>query len=251
MKNLLQKLGFNSKEINVYLALLEFGTQPASVIARKTNYPKSTVLFLFNNLIKQGYVRKSNKGRTQYFYVDPEDLKKAKEQELHEQQKILKKTIPLLKEFKTPFSSEPKVTFYEGIDGCKKAYLKLLESKTEILEFGAHSDLVSKFGEEFMSEFINLRVKNKIYLKAISKKDKIHKKLSKFDKKHLRKIQFYDPKKGNLYSSIAIFENKVLLLNLYRDAFAIFIENDEVAETLKTIHKMQWGKTGVPAEAQV
>lgn len=34
---------------------------------------------------------------------------------------------------------------------------------------------------------------------------------------------------------------KVLLLNLYQDAFAILIENSQVAETLKTIHRIAWG----------
>jgi hypothetical protein len=91
-----------------------------------------------------------------------------------------------------------------------------------------------------MDKFIAKRVKNKIYLKAISKKDEIHKELSKLDKKHLREIQFYPSEKGNLYSSISVFEDKVLLLNLYSDAFAILIKNKEVAETLKTIHRLQW-----------
>lgn len=240
MKKLLTSLGFTEKETEAYLALIEFGNQPASQIAKKTGYPKSTVLFLFDNLLKKGYIRKSNKGRIQYFYADPKDLKIAKEKQLEEEKKALCAAIPLLEEFKTPFSSEPKVTFYEGVDGCKKAYSMLLGSSTEVLEFGAHGDLVEKFGEGFMNEFISQRVKNKVFLKAISKKDEIHKKLSKLDKKHMREIQFFPSEKGTLYSSIAIFENKVLLLNLYQDAFAILIENKEVAETLKTIHRLQW-----------
>lgn len=242
MKKILENLGFTQKETEVYLALIEFGNQPASQIAKKTGHPKSTVLFLFDNLLKKGYIRKSNKGRIQYFYADPKDLKKAKERQLEEEKKTLNKAIPLLEEFKSPFSSEPKVTFYEGVDGCKKAYSMLLESKTEVLEFGAHGDLVEKFGEDFMNDFIEKRIKNKIHIKAISKKDEIHKKLSKFDKKHLREIQFYPSNKGTLYSSIAIFEDKVLLLNLYHDAFAILIENKEVAETLKTIHRLLFRK---------
>jgi sugar-specific transcriptional regulator TrmB len=240
MKKILESLGFTQKETEVYLALVEFGNQPASQIAKKTGYPKSTVLFLFDGLLKKGYIRKSNRGRIQYFFADPKDLKTAKEKQLDDERKALDKAIPLLEEFKTPFSSEPKVTFYEGVEGCKKAYSTLLESTTEVLEFGAHGDLVEKFGEEFMNEFINGRIKNKVFLKAISKKDDVHKTLSKLDKKHLREIQFYPSSKGTLYSSIAIFEDKVLLLNLYQDAFAILIENKEVAETLKTIHKLQW-----------
>lgn len=240
MKKLLESLNFSAKEATVYLALLESGTQAASYIARKVGYPKSTVLFLFDGLLKRGYIRKSNRGRVQYFYADPEDLKKVKERKIQEEQETLQKTIPLLKECKSPFSSEPKVTFFEGIDGCKRAYAMILESSTEVMEFGAHGDLVKKFGEDFMDDFIAKRAGKKIFLKAIAKKDSMHKKLSALDKEHLREIQFYAAEKGDLYSSIAIFEDKVLLLNLFRDAFAILIENKEVAETLKTIFRLQW-----------
>lgn len=240
MKNLLLNLGFNEKETKVYLALLEFGLQPASVIAKKVGFPKSTVLFLFENLVKVGFVRRSNRGRVQYFYADPKDLEKAKNDQFEKEKSSLAEVLPLLKEFKNPYSSEPKVTFFEGIDGCKKAYSLILESKGEVLEFGAHGDLVDKFGKDFMDDFIKKRVKNKIFLKAIAKKDFVHKDLLKSDKKHLRKIEFYPDSKGTLYSSITIFDEKVLLLNLYQDAFGILIENKEVAETMKTIFRMQW-----------
>lgn len=240
MKKLLLELGFTNKEADAYLALLEFGTQPASVIAKKTGFPKSTILFLFEGLLKKGYIRKSQRGRVQYFYADPSDFEKLKTKEIEDNKNALNKTVPLLKEFKSPYSSEPKVTFFEGVDGCKKAYSMILDSKTEVFEFGIHGDLEEKFGEKFMNDFIKARVKKKIHLKAIAKKDKIHERLSKLNKTELREIQYFPKEKGMLYSSIAIFENKVLLLNLFQDAFAILIDNKEVAESLRTIFKMSW-----------
>ena len=183
---LLLKLGFTEKEADVYLALLEYGTQPASVIARKTGQPKSTILFLFNGLVEKGYVRKAQRGRTQYFHVEVSDLEKAKNKEIQTATQTLSKAIPLLKEFKAPYSSEPKVTFFEGINGCKKAYSLLLNSQTEILEFGVHGDLEAKLGTKFIDDFIKKRVEANISLKAISRKDKIHKELSKLNKHQLR-----------------------------------------------------------------
>ncbi|MFC1656016.1 TrmB family transcriptional regulator [Patescibacteria group bacterium] len=240
MKKLLLELGFTEKEADVYLALLEFGTQPASVIAKKTGYPKSTILFLFDGLLKKGYVRKSQRGRVQYFYADPSDFEKLKTKEIEDDKSALDKTIPLLKEFKSPYTSEPKVTFFEGTEGCRKAYSMILDSKTDVFEFGIHGDLEEKLGEKFMNDFIKARVKKKINLKAIAKKDKIHERLSKLNKAELREIQYFPKNKGMIYSSIAIFEDKVLLLNLFQDAFAIVIDNKEVAETLRTIFKISW-----------
>lgn len=230
-------LGFNEKESRVYMALLEFGTQPASVISKKTGYPKATVLFLFQRLLQHGYIRKSQRGRAQYFFALPEDLEKAQHDALHRQEAALKKVMPLLNEFKNPLTSQPKVTFFEGIDGCRKAYWLLLDSKTEILEFGVHDDLL-KLGESYMRKFIRERMKRHVFIKAIAPQTPIHKELTKRNKKELRKIHFYPKNAGALYSSIAIFDGQVLLVNLYQDAFAILIENRQVAETLKTIHSL-------------
>lgn len=235
----MQQLGLSEKEACVYLALLELGTQPASVIARKTAYPKATVLFLFANLLKLGYIRKSQRGRIQYFFADPKDLLQAKTKLLQEQQEALKKTIPLLQEFKNPFSSQPKMTFFEGLENCRKAYEMLLESKTEILEFGAHNDLL-KFGEKFMNNFIRERVRRKILIRDICQSNPLHRSFMPLNKKQNRITKLFPKALGEIYSSIAIFENKVLLLNLHQDPFAILIENPAVAETLKTIHRLAW-----------
>ncbi len=233
----LLKLGLSEKESAVYLALLEFGTQPASIIAKRTKMPRPTVLFLFNELLKKGYIQKSHRGRTQYFYADPKDLKLAKQKQLEEEGKELSAVIPLLEEYKNPFTSPPKTHFYEGIEGCRRAYSALLESETEILEFATHEDLV-KMGEEFMDSFIAERVRRKIFIQVLSVDLPLEKLYLKKDKKEYRKCVLHSQKNGRFYSSIDIYENKVLLLNLHTDPYAILLENTELAETFKTIHRL-------------
>ena len=239
MRARLEELGFNPKEVEVYLALLEFGTQPASVIAKKTKIPRPTVLFLFDLLRKKAYLRKTQRGRAQYFYADPSDLENAKKSELQKAQTALEEGRPLLREFKNPFTSQPKVTFFEGLDGCRRAYSLLLDSSTEVLEFAPHDDLL-KMGEDFMEKFMDERARRKVFIKPICPRNKTHLHYKKLDKKQHREIKMFDQEKGRIYSSITIFEDKVLLLNLHQDAFAILIQNKEVAETLKTLHSMIW-----------
>jgi len=218
----------------VYLALLEFGTQPASIIAKKAKLPRSTVLFLFEELLEKGYIRKTQKGRTQYFYADPRDLEKIEDERLKQARSNLCETIPLLKEFKSPFSSPPKITFFEGINGCRKAYLILLESKTEILEFSTHGHLL-KMGEKFMDDFIDERARRKIMINVILQESELERSYTPLNKKQFRKIKFFSPEIGSIYSAIDVYEDKVLLLNLHSDAFGILIQSKEFAETMKTI----------------
>ncbi len=239
MRDQLKQLGFSEKEIEVYLALLEFGSQPASVIAKKTGIPRPTVLFLFENLLQRGYIRKTQKGKARFFYADPEDLYKAKMEEMEQVKQALENTLPLLNEYKSPFSSPPRINFFEGIEGCRNAYLMLLKSRTEVCEFAAHTDL-NKMGENFMENFVAERARRKIFMKAISQDTPVHRFYQKLDKKQQRKLKMFPLAKGDLFSSIDIFEDKVLLLNLYHDCFAILIESRQVADTLKTIHSLIW-----------
>lgn len=231
----LLKIGFSQKEAEIYLALLEYGLQPASVIAKKLKMPRPTVLYVLETLTEKAYVHKSKKGRSQYFYTEPKFLKQAKQLELDQQKSCLDSVLPKLEECKHPYSSPPKIQLFDGLDNCRQAYLMLLESQTEIYEFAAHDDLI-KMGEEFMEGFMNERARRGIVLHAVCHNTVIHQFNKKRNELHKRTMKIFDPVKGKLYSSIAVFENKVLLLNLYHDAFAILIENSEVAETLRTIH---------------
>ena len=240
LQKALTTLGFKKKEIMVYLALLEYGCQPASVISKKVSIPKSSVLFLLGELQQKGIVQKSMRGKVQYFFAEVEDLQRLITRKHQQETKALAAAVPLLKEYKHPFSSPPKVSFFEGLTGCKKAYRMLLESSDEILEFGAHADLAKKFGDEFMQEFIADRVKRNVSLRAITENNAVHAALQKVDDKSKRAIKLFDPEVGNFYSSIAIFEDKILLLNLHHDAFAILIQNPEVAITLRTIFELAW-----------
>lgn len=232
-------LGFSEKEATVYLALLELGQQPASVVARKTGFPRPTVLFLFESLTKRGFVRKSRRGRAQFFYADPGDLKKVIDAEMLQRQETLDEILPLFQEVKNPLTSPPRVMFFEGMDGCRKAYSLLLESSSEIWEFAAHEDLV-KMGESFMKKFVEQRVKHGIRINSICRDTPVHRMFKNLDKKHLRKLRVFPKTQGELYSSIDVFEHKVLLLNLYHDPFAILVENKEFADTLRTIHGLVW-----------
>jgi sugar-specific transcriptional regulator TrmB len=237
MLEALLKLGLSKKEASVFLALLEYGTQPASVIAKRTHLPRPTVLYLFEHLLEQGYIRKSQRGRTQYFYAEAKFLKEAKLEELNQQKLALEEAIPLLEEVVNPFSSPPKIQIFEGLGNCRKAYSLLLESSTDIYEFAAHDDLL-KMGDKFMTDFIAKRVKQKISLHAICRRTKIHEKFATNNENQLRTIEMFSGDVGETYSSISIFDNKILLLNLQHDDFAVLIENKEMAETLKTLYRL-------------
>lgn len=237
---LLRTLGFEEKESSCYLALLELGEQPASVIAKKLGIPKATALYTLHQLRDRGVVSMRKKEKTEYFYADTKELEKSKTHELEETSSALHKLIPLLKELKNPLTSPPKLSFFEGISACKKAYAALLQSTTEILEFATHEDLAEKFGEEWMNDFIATRARKKIFIRSICHDTPFDRYLKPLDKKQERATKFISTKTGKMFSCIDIYEDKLLILNLSHDAFGILIENASIVETMKTIHRLAW-----------
>lgn len=240
MKELLENLGWKDKEIHCYLCLLELGQQPASVLAKKLKMPKATVLFVLHRLNERGYIQRNKRGKTEYFFADPKDLELAKKTEVESQLSSLSKLVPLLQEYKNPLTSPPKMQFFEGVSACKQAYADLLNSSTPILEFATHDDLAEKFGEKWMDDFVKTRAKKKIFIHSLCHDTETDRKLEKLDKKHQRATKFIPESSGKMYSCIALYEDKLLMLNLSTDAFGILIQNAAIVESMKTIHGLAW-----------
>ena len=75
LKTLLQKIGLSEKDSEVYLACLELGTQPASVIARKAGLKRPTTYLILEELLKKGLVSEYTGSNVKFFTaVSPDYL---------------------------------------------------------------------------------------------------------------------------------------------------------------------------------
>ena len=229
------KLGFNKKEYVVYMYLVEYWISSASEISRYIKIPKSTVNFLADNLWKRWMLRKSFRWKTGYFEVDVKDLEKNILDEIHQKENVLKLICPVLLEKNKNTFSRPKIEFIDWLDNCKKAYLELLNIKWKFYEFWDHSDLENAFWKVFMDNFIEIRVKKGIFCDALWNDSKIENELHLRDKKELRNLKIFSNDYGKMSSSIAFYENKVLILNLNKSFSWVLIENEEFFDTMRTI----------------
>jgi len=91
-----------------------------------------------------------------------------------------------------------------------------------------------------MQKFIEKRVANKIHLKALTSQSKAHFELIKENQKQLRKHIILDNELGIINSSIALFDNKILILNFKKSAFGILIDNPDMYDTLRTMFELSW-----------
>ena len=235
--NTLQQLWFSQKEEEIFLYLVEYWTSSASEVAGKLWYPKSSINFIADTLWEKGFLKKTFRKNTWYYEVDIDILEWSIESELDLRKTMLETYIPELREKNKNVLVKPKIIFLDGKESCMNAYRELLRVKEKVFyEFGAHADLVAAFGEKFMNEFIQERVKKKIFCESIGSAGEIEKLIQTHDEEHFRKLDIFSLEYGEISSSIAVYGSNVLILNLKWWLYSgVRVENPSFAETLKTV----------------
>ena len=90
-----------------------------------------------------------------------------------------------------------------------------------------------------MNNFINSRIKNNLICDALSNNWEVEKKFENKNSEELRELKLFEKSIfWTIYSSIAIYENKVLILNLRWNPNWVLIENKDFCETMKTVFKI-------------
>jgi hypothetical protein len=238
MEKNFMKLWFNYKEYKIFIYLTEYWISASSEISKSLKIPKSTVNFIADNLWKKWYLKKSFRWNTGYYEVEIEEFKKNIFDEIEQKQKVINDIIPLLKEKNKNTISKPKIIFIDQLENCKKAYSKLLNIKWKFYEFWAHTDLENAFWKEFMSNFIKKRTSKNILCDAICIEWEVENILKKNENKEFRKLENFSKKFWKINSTIVIYDNNVLILNLNWIYTWVLIENNELAETMKTIFRI-------------
>ena len=251
-QKVLQNLGWSSEEVDVYTALLQLGTQPASVIARHIEKKRTTVRVYLEHLAKEGFVRLNWKGRTQYFTAEkPEEaitaLEHTKTKTIEKLDRNIKAFSAILPELTSIVREDvrlPKVTFYEGIHDLKRMYTDSLTSKTEILCLSSMEDLWDLFGQQYDQWYVKKRLQKAIPVRYIAKDSALERKEAKKDKKYLRKSRHLPADIFNISNEINIYDGKVSIITLKSEKIGILIQSDEIYNSMKAIFEVLW-KTGV------
>jgi sugar-specific transcriptional regulator TrmB len=246
LQNVLQNIGLDEKEIEIYLTNLDLGSQPASVIARRVKMPRNTARYHLDNLVEKGLIEISKKGNTQiYSPEEPKNLINFLESERVEaNQKIddkitkLNEVMAELKSRYRPESTKPKVSFYEGEDGLKRVYDDTLKSTEDIRSF-ASFDAMHGFLPDYFKTYYDRRVKNKILIRSIHPETKLAKEKTKHDKKEFRESRLIPVSRYHFTPEIQIYDNKINITS-FKEKLAILIESQEIYEAMVTIFELAW-----------
>lgn len=251
LKTLLQKVGLSEKDSEVYLACLELGTQPASVIARKAGLKRPTTYLILEGLLKKGLVSEYTGSNVKYFTgVQPEYLLsyvEKRQRELTAYQRELEQYLPQFNSLSNPYSLNPKVKFFEGVEGVERVMDDTLTSKTPIF---CYSSTDSWFAREDTKQYILRYGKRRVLDKKIPLRGiymdtplsrQYHEKDYPTDGESLSQFRFFPKSVKGLNNEINIYDDKVAIVSLGKyELLGVIIEGKEIANTHRAIFETAW-----------
>jgi HTH-type transcriptional regulator, sugar sensing transcriptional regulator len=237
----LKEYGLSEKEIKVYLALLPLGTVNLQQIAKRLDFPRTTVYNTLNQLTEKGLVsRIEKKGVNHFTAAEPEKLS-AK---LEERKKLIESIIPNLNHLKSQVTNLSSVEIYEGFKGVYTVLTDVFKKKQQTYYFGGYAGALEIL-KHIPDHARMMRLKKKIPAKiVIAEMDAeiFHKKAYK----ELTEMRFLDSMR-NFPCMVLMYGDNVAIHTVEGELIGIIIRNKEVSAAMRMVFDMYW-KQAKPAK---
>lgn len=241
----LVKIGLSELESACYLALLKQSPRRASELSKKLDVPKATILAALYHLSdKMGIVKKAKKKNSFLFLVeDAKDLigyLERKEARIKNSKSEIENILPELRSLQNYEIKKPKIYYYEGREGMKQAFERLLEEADEVIGYGSNEDDY-KYLPELYPHYYARRVEKKIPVKAIipalpfNIQETLKNELAHQRKTHLVPKEWNYPVQANVYKNTVVFYS-------LEESFAIMIKSQPIVDCMKKVFELAFDK---------
>lgn len=236
---LLENLGLEEKEAEIYLALLNNGAMLPQHIAQATGLKRTTLYNIFPLLIEKGIIKEIVQGKRRLMSANsPEDLFKSYE----ERYKEIKENIAELAAVYRMQGLKPKIEVYEGLDGLKKVFLDTLKTKKELLIVSQITEYHSRLLNWIYDEYVPMRVKAGIAARAISEERENKKEYMLSREEELREVKYVPWDKFHFKMEMMIYGDNVSFSTNEKGAplVGIIIRSRQIAGTLAALFNLAW-----------
>jgi len=234
---LIDYFGFTEKEAKVYLSCLKLGKTRVSIIAKNANLNRITTYEILKKLTQEGIAYSSVHNDVKIFYViPPKTLLEKHESKLE----LARKSLPELQLISNIHSQKAKIYFLEGVEGIRTIYEDTLNCKEKLIRNIANpQNLINTINRDFFTNYVKKRKRRNIKVKVLLPNTKENIKLKKESKTELRDVKFFDKNKYPFSNEIFLYDNKLALFS-FTSLICVIIEDEEIAESIKSFWQMIW-----------
>jgi len=242
LKEFLSSLGLKDKESNVYLAALQYGSQTASVLARKTDMPRSTMNFELNTLVRKGFVSKDIREKTTYFNALPpeciENILLGKAASVKKSINDFKEIFPILNDMQGQVNPMTKVQYFEGIESLCRLIDDDINDNVGGLYLSGHNNMHPKIREYLKRVYVPSLKNRDGRNQMIIKDGEMAREYTSWVKDY-EDVIFADPEIFKMKYTIAIYGNKVAFCSYDpSDLCGIIIENSLITNGMRAMFEV-------------
>lgn len=233
MEKQLKELGFEDKEISVYLACLEEKLNTPTSLGKKTGLKRATIYFYLEKLKQKGLIAYEVKKSKKYIIALPprQSLKRyvqTKKEKINQEEEIVKELVSKLGIIAERNDTDSKVYHYEGEEGLHFVIDKILDAKKDIFWIGSIETLLSMIGEKYLYNLLTTkRLKQGTTTYAITDKKILqYNKFSQMigEQRHFRFLN----KDFMIPAVLALFGNNICLISKDNKKIKIVLIEDEL-----------------------
>ncbi len=229
-----RSLGLSNDEMAVYLAALELGQASILALAKKSGVKRTTIYHFLGQLLERGILQETRKRkRNVYSALHPKQLVELERVRIKE----LEGVLPELLAVYNKSDQKPRVTFFEGVEGIKEALTDLLRVGKPMVgwaDFSYRQSILRDFFNTFAAE----RARRNITYQAITRDTPEAHDWAKKNTGHLRDMKFIQSESFN--TETLVYGNHVMFLSYQKNAFAVVIEDANIAATLQVAWQQLW-----------
>ena len=241
LKLILDKIGLAGNESKVYLALLSLGSALAGEITKESEVNRTNVYDALDKLVEKGLVSYVIEANRKYFQAAP--LKnytyylEEKKKTIIDKKKLLTNIIPELEKIRQISKDTHEAILYRGRKGIKSIAEDIINTKQEMLVFGAEGKFVELF-THYAENWHTRRAKANIVIKIIFN-ELLRNKKENADKKW-KKAAIRFTKQETTPSTTWVYGDKVVVIIWEENPLATLIRSKHVAASYKEFFKVLW-----------
>lgn len=242
IQKILGQLGLSDKQSQVYLALLELGEAPMTLIAKKAGLKRPTTYLIVDELNVLGLSSEIIKGKKKYYSAThPRRLVELARFRSKQAEELLPELVARQK-----IAAKPVVRMLEGIEGARVAYQEaysLLNNEAEGLWMGNVTFMVENF-PELLREYNSLirKIRDPHIRELITGNEKSKKWVddmqSNISKNH--QIKYYSDGGNFGMTDQFIVGDTIIQFSFGTEIFVLITESREMAQTQRALFELVW-----------
>ena len=241
VEQVLEQIGLTKQEAILYVMTLKLGTAKASDIAQKASIQRGGAYYTLKLLKEKGYISEVIKSGVNYYSaVSPERIIELIDEENKRKKEIVASSLKDIKDLQRTAIEKPTIEVYEGYEGFKTIFSKLLEHPSQ--QFRAYlSDSILEYLPHFHEQFRKRRTEKRIFIKTITEDTKKLRDIQKIDKKENRETRFFSKLFKHENVLFYILEDAIVIINANKhEQQAIYIKEPNIVELQKNIFETIW-----------